>query len=435
MLLLNRAMLCLMVLMAYNDLLTSSLFRIKLWDVNLRHPVHTCSSHAQLQAPETQQPVSKKHRRHTIDAIVQPAPSLQPASLPAQIQFGLTARQHSTEAAAADGTPRERKKKRKHGSEQGLQPAGLLSTPGMSAEAKAELGVSENGPSVAAMDAAAPALVKTEPGSLDGRLSKKQKRKLELSTPGTGSPHAEPQPKQEPSQGSETPFPSAELGSKVRKRSKKQKEKPGLSTPDLIGMDAAMTPRQELGADSAAGTRPAGVLESGSAKLPKKKSRLGISTSELSGIKPTATPKQEPALGSTAAAEVLGGKTAKPLRKETKGNVNFPDSSLPAGTSSSMPLLLKLGVFEDSPSSVKAEAASLLAGNGAAVKSEEGVRKAKKKDRISDTEHRTAEHTLANGHCQPQQRAHLSDGTGLPASSSKQHKRSSKKTSHATDIQ
>ena len=431
MLLLNRAMLCLMVLMAYNDLATSSLFRIKLRDVNLRPPMHTCSSHAQLQAPETQQPVSKKHRRHTIDAIVQPAPSLQPASLPAQILPGLTARQHSTEAAAADGTPRERKKKRKHGSEQGLQPAGLLSTPGMSAEAKAELGVSENGPSVAAMDAAAPALVKTEPGSLDGKLSKKQKRKLELSTPGTGSAV----PKQEPSPGSETQFPSAELGSKMHKSSKKQREKPGLSSPDLIGMDAAMTPRQELGADSAAGTRPAGVLESGSAKLPKKKSRLGMSTSELSGIKPTATPKQEPALGSTAAAEVLGGKRAKPLRKETKGSVDFPDSSLPAGTSSSMPLGLKLGVFEDSPSSVKAEAASLLAGNGAAVKSEEGVRKAKKKDRISDTEHRTAEHTLPNGHCQPQQHAHLSDGTSLPASSSKQHKRSSKKTSHATDIQ
>ena len=357
-----------------------------------------------------------------------PRPVLQPASLPAQIHPGLTAWQHSTEAAAADGAPRERKKKRKHGSEQGLQPAGLLSTPGMSAEAKAELGVSKNGPSVAAMDAAAPALVKTEPGSLDVKLSKKQKRKLELSTPGTGSAV----PKQEPSPGSETQFPSAELGSKMQKSSKKQREKPGLSSPDLIGMDAAMTPRQELGADSAAGTRPAGVLESGSAKLSKKKSRLGISTSELSGIKPTATPKQEPALGSTAAAEVLGGKTAKPLRKETKGNVNFPESSLPAGTSSSMPLGLKLEVFEDSPSSVKAEAASLLAGSGAAVKSEEGVRKARKKNGFRT---QNTEHTLPNGHCQPQQHAHLSDGTGLPASSSKQHKRSSKKTSHATDIQ
>ena len=431
MLLLNRAMLCLMVLMAYNDLLASSLFRIKLWDVNLRPPVHTCSSHAQLQAPETQQPVSKKHRRHTIDAIVQPAPSLQPASLPAQIHPGLTARQHSTEAAAADGTPRERKKKRKRGSEQGLQPAGLLSAPGMSAEAKAELGVSENGPSVAALNAAAPVPVKSEPGSLDGKLSKKHKRKLELSTPGTGSAV----PKQEPSPGSETQFPSAELGSKVHKSSKKRREQPGLSSPDLIGMDAVMTPRHELGADSAAGTRPAEILESGSAKLSKKKSRLGISTPEPSGMEPTAMPKQEPTSGSTAAAAMLGGKSDKPSRRKMKGNVDFPDSTLPAGTSSSMPLGLKLEVFEDSPSSVKAEAASLLAGNGAAMKSEEGVRKAKKKDWISDTEHRTAEHTLPNGHCQPQQNAHLSDGTGLPASSSKQHKRSSKKTLHATHIQ
>ena len=397
--------------------------------------MHTCSSHAQLEAPETLQPVSKKHRRHTIDAIVQPAPSQQPASLPAQIHPGLTTQQHSTEAAAADGAPSERKKKRKGRSEQGLQPAELLSVPGMSAEAKPEPAVSENGPSVAAIDAAAPLLVKTEPGSLDGKLSKKQKRKLELSTPGTGSADAQAVPKQELSPGSETQFPSAELGSKVHKPSRKQREQPGLSSPDLIGMDAAMTPRQELGADSAAGTRPAGVLESGSAKLSKKKSRLGISTPELSGMKPTTMPEQEPAPGSTAAAAMLEGKTAKPLRKETKGNVDFPDSSLPAGMSSSMPLGLKLEVFEDSPSSVKAEAASLLAGNGAAVKSEEGVRKAKKKDRISDTEHRTAEHTLPNGHCQPQQHAHLSDGTGLPASSSKQHKRSSKKTSHATDIQ
>ena len=391
-----------------------------------------CSSHAQLEAPETQQPVSKKHRRHTIDAIVQPAPSLQPASLPAQIHPGLTAQQHSTDAAAANGTPRERKKKRKGRSE---QPAGLLSAPGMSAEAKAELGVSQNGPSIAAANAAAPVLVKTEPSSPDGKLSKKQKRKLELSTPGTGSANAEPVPKQEPSPGSETQFPSAELGSKVPKPSKKQREKPGLGTPDLIGMDAAMTPRQELGADSAAGTSPAGIPESGSAKQSRKKSRLGISTPELSGMKPMAMPKQEPVLDSTAAAEMLGGKSVKPSRKKMKGNVDLPDSSLPAGTSSSMPLGLKLEVFEDSPCSVKAEAAFLLAGNGAAVKSEEGARKARKKDWISDTGHRTAEHTLPNGHCQPQQHAHLSDGTGLPASSSKQHKRSSKKTLHATHIQ
>ena len=394
-----------------------------------------CSNHAQLEAPETQQPVSKKHRRHTIDAIVQPMPSLQPASLPARMHSGLTAQQHSAEAAAANGTPRERKKGRKGGTEQGLQLAELLSAPGRSAEARAELGVSENGPSIAAMSAAASVPVKTEPGSLDGKLSKKQKRKLELSTPGTGSADAELVPKQEPSPGSETQFPSAELGSKVHKRSKKQRAQPGLSTPDLTGMDAAMTPRQELGADSAAGTRPAGAPESGAATLSKKKSRLGISGPELTGMEPTAMPKQEPTLGSTAAAAMLGGKSDKPSRRNMKGNVDFPDSSLPAGTSSSVPLGLKLEVFEDSPSSMKAEAVSLLAGNKAAVKSEEGMRKAKKKDQILDTGHRTAEHTLPNGHCQPEQHAHLSDGTGLPASSSKQHKRSSKKTLHATHIQ
>ena len=158
-------------------------------------------------------------------------------------------------------------------------------------------------------------LSESEPGSLDGKLSKKHKRKLELSTPGTGSAV----PKQEPSLGSETQFPSAELGSKMQKSSKKQREKPGLSSPDLIGMDAAMTPRQELGADSAAGTRPAGVLESGSAKLSKKKSRLGISTSELSGIKPTAMPKQEPALGSTAAAEGAGRQDSQAVEEGDKG--------------------------------------------------------------------------------------------------------------------
>ena len=382
-----------------------------------------------------QQPVSKKHKRHSAHAVMQPASSVQHASLPAQIQTGLIAQQQSSEAAAVDGTPRERKKKRKARSEQGPQPAQLLSAPGMSAEAKAEAGVCENGPGAAARNAAAPALVKTEPGSLDGKPSRKQKRKLELSTPDVDRAGAGPVSEQEPGPSSATQLLPAGPGSQVGKPSKKQRRKLGLSTPDLIGTDTAVVPKQELRADSAAGTRSAGVLGSGPAKQPKRKSRLGISTPQQSGMNSTAVLEQEPALGSTTAAGMPDGKSAEKPRRKMKSGVNALDSSQSAGMSSSMPSGVKLEAPEQSARSVKPEAAPLLAGNGAAVKSEGGLRKPKKRKRISDTEHRTAEHALPNGHYQPQQHAHVSDGTGLPASSSKQHQRSSKKALHPAHIQ
>ena len=435
-----RAISCLMLLIAHYYLVISPHLTSKFVAVISGISVHTCSDFAQLEAPELQQPLSEKHKRHSANAIMQPAPGLQHASLPARIHSGHPAQQHRTEAAAAQDTPRERSKKRKAWSEQGLQPAELLSTPGISARAKTEPAVVVNGPGAAAINAAAPVPVKTEPGSLDRKLSKKQKRKVERSMPDTGRADTKSLPKQEPSPGSAAQLPSAGQGNKVLKPSKKQRNKLDLSTPDLSGMNTAVTstPKQEPETDSAADTTcPAGHLGSDPDKPSKKKSRLGISAPELIGMNIAVAPKQEPAFGSAAAAGMLGGKTAKLPEKKLKSSLASPGSALPAGTSGSMPVELKLEapeLLEEAPSRLE-EAASVLPGYGAAVKNAGCPRIAKSRDGISDTEHRTAGHTLPNGHCQPQQHARLSDGTGLPASSSRQHKRSSKKTSHATHIQ
>jgi hypothetical protein len=216
-----------------------------------------CCSNVQLEEQLQQKSTAKKHRLHQANGPIEQPPSRQPVNtemkppskqpLETEVQpeaghgcHGSTSLAADSAEGAATGTAERKKKRRRDAKVEGVQqPAEMLDSPSMAARVNEEPGAAQiltPGETAAAL----PDLqIKSEPGSLVGKLSKKQRKKLGLSS-GDSLGFATPVTiKTEPRADAAVPQHAAaplsgpgRLGDALVGLSKKQRKKLEMSMPD-----------------------------------------------------------------------------------------------------------------------------------------------------------------------------------------------------------
>ena len=217
-----------------------------------------CSSNVQLEEPLQQKSTAKKHRLHQANGRIEQPPSRQPVNTgvkPPSKQPSKTEVQpeaghgrHGSASLAADsaegataGTAERKKKKWRRDAEVEAvqQPAERLDSPSMAARVNEEPGAAQfltPGETAAALPGMQ---IKSEPGSLPGKLSKKQRKKLGLSSGDTLGVATPVTIKTEPGADAAVPRHAAALlsgpgglGDALAGLSKKQRKKLRTSMPD-----------------------------------------------------------------------------------------------------------------------------------------------------------------------------------------------------------